>query len=103
MKHIIFTAAILLTTPVYAGSGHDHGHSHGGHRHAAQELKTLGDAEIIAEASKALPQLVEQKLEVGGSPLNQAWKKATETGRMYQKGNGYFIVSFDRDESKSLY
>lgn len=104
MKHLLFTAALLLATPAYAGSGNDHGHSHGGgHGHAHEEAKTINESEAIATASKALPQLIEQSHEVDGLPLDQSWSDFAQTGAIYKKGNGYFIVSFVGNDKQTLY
>lgn len=104
MKLTTLTAILLFTAaPAYAGSGHEHGHSHGGDNHAHHDAKIMNEAEMIAAASDALPQLVEQGHKIDGKALDASWSDVTSSGKVHSKGNGYTIVSFEGENDQTLY
>lgn len=105
-KLLTISLFLMMTTPLYAGSGHDHGHSHGhnhDHSHDHHKAAKLDDTGVINAASQAVSKLVQQKQLIEGSPLDKKWSAVLpENKYIFQKGKGYYIVKFTVAD-KSLY
>jgi hypothetical protein len=74
-----------------------HGAGHGGH--------AITDEVAITTASENLTLLIEQKVEIESTVLDGSWGALSDASKaIYQKGEGYVIVSFDNAaEGKTLY
>ena len=74
-----------------------HGAGHGG--------PAITDEVAITTASENLTLLIEQNVEIESATLNASWGTLSDANKaIYQKGDGYVIVSFDNPaESKTLY
>ena len=97
MKHIFLTALLLVSTvSAYAGPGHHHDSY-------TSEPKKLNEEEVLANAKKILPQLVEQGFEVNGTALDESWKGGSLNSKVKEQGPDYYIISFKGDSKKILF
>lgn len=87
MKNLSITfllSFLFFATPVMAGSGHDHGHSHG----------PISSEEAINKATKKVQKLVET------GKIDSTWSKANAAGaKQKEYSNGpEWVVTFKNDK-----
>ena len=87
MKHLATTLLLpflFFATPVMAGSGHDHGHSHG----------PISSKEVISKATKKVQELAKAE------KIDSSWSKtiaASAEQKEYSKGPEW-VVTFKNDK-----
>lgn len=93
---VLFFSSLFFTTPIMAGSGHDHGHSH------AQEA--ISSEEAVNRASKKLKQLADT------GKIDTAWVgiKASHVEKKTFSRDTEWVITFKNDKisdssKKTLY